>query len=96
MDLAFAYVETHPLELSANYPYTATLTACSYNASEGTGAITSYLDVAANTLSDGSIDSGPMKTALQLQPVSIGIAASSTAFQQYDGTGILGGTSCGT
>ena len=96
MNLAFTYVETHPLELSTNYPYTATETACSYNASEGTGAISSFKNVAVNTLSDGSIDPGAMKAALQLQPVSIGIAASSTAFQSYDGTGILGGTSCGT
>jgi hypothetical protein len=36
-----------------------------------------------------------MKAALALQPVSIGVAASSNAFQYYDGTGIIG-TGCGT
>jgi len=96
MTLAFTYVETHPLELSSDYKYTATETKCSYNANEGTGAITSYKNVAVVKASNGTYDSGPMKTALALQPVSIGIAASSTAFQSYDGTGLLGGTSCGT
>jgi len=45
MDLAFKYVETNPLELSTDYPYTATQTACTYNKSKGTGAISTYKNV---------------------------------------------------
>jgi hypothetical protein len=49
MDLAFTYVETNPLELSTDYPYKAANGSCSYNRSEGTGAITSYKNVAKKT-----------------------------------------------
>jgi hypothetical protein len=49
MDLAFTYVESNPLELSTDYPYKAVGGTCAYNSSEGTGAITSYKNVAKKT-----------------------------------------------
>jgi len=61
MDLAFKYVETNPLELSSNYPYAAADGTCTYNKSEGTGAITSYKDVPVKNNSKGKISSTPMK-----------------------------------
>jgi C1A family cysteine protease len=94
MDLAFKYVETSPLELSSDYPYKAADGTCSFNAAEGTGSITSYKDVPVKTQSNGKMSVHPMKAALALGPVSVGVAASSTAFQQYK-TGILN-KGCGT
>lgn len=94
MDLAFTYVETHPLELSSDYPYKAVVGSCTYNAAEGTGAITSYKNVPVKKNEKGKIHPGPMKNALKKGPVSVGVAASSTAFGNYSG-GILG-KGCGT
>jgi len=94
MDLAFVYVMTSPLELSTDYPYTAANGTCQYNASKGSGAIIGYLNVPKNMNSKNRIDTGPMKNALKKGPVSVGVAASSTAFQNYSG-GILG-KGCGT
>jgi len=85
MDLAFKYVETNPLELSGDYPYTAANGTCTYNASKGTGAITSYQNVQVKKNKHGKIRSGPFKHALKISPLSIGIAASSTAFNNYNG-----------
>lgn len=42
MDAAFEYVETAPLETSANYPYVAKKTSCTYSKSKGTGSISGY------------------------------------------------------
>jgi len=94
MDLAFTYVETHPLELSSNYPYKAVDGSCTYNAAEGTGAITSYKNVPIKKNKKGTLHPGPMKNALKKGPVSVGVDASSTAFGNYSG-GILG-KGCGT
>lgn len=80
MDLAFTYVTTSPLELSTDYPYKAADGTCSYNAAEGTGMITGYKNVPKTMNSKNRIDTGPMKNALKLGPVSVGVAASSTAF----------------
>jgi hypothetical protein len=55
---------------------------CETNGS-GTGRISSYGAVQVRKASNGKINPGPIKEALQKGPVSVGVAASSTAFQSY-------------
>jgi len=48
MDYAFEYVETAPLELEADYPYTGhhnMFSRCKYDASKGVGKVAGYQDV---------------------------------------------------
>lgn len=89
MDLAFTYVETHPLQLSTEYPYVAKDSTCT-NPTNGTGKISSYKDVAQvkDRKNAKKLTVHPMKKALLLGPVSVGVAASSKAFQNYQ-SGVL-------
>merc|ERR1711907_91721 len=48
MDYAFQYIETAPLMLEADYPYTGThsfLSKCKYDSSKGVGKVVGYTDV---------------------------------------------------
>ena len=99
MTLAFAYVENNPLELSTDYPYVFAQTkagSCTYNANKGTGSISTYKNVPQNKNSEGVISSAPMKNALKIGPVSVGVAASSNAFQQYTSGILTNEKGCGT
>lgn len=76
MDLAFEYIETHPLMTEAEYPYTGKhtiLTKCKYDASQGIGTVTNYNDVTANSPSQ-------LMAAIEKQPVSIAVEADKNVF----------------
>lgn len=76
MDNAFKYIEKYPLELEADYPYTARDGTCSYVATKAQGQVKAFTDV-----STGSPDQ--LKAALNKQPVSVAIEADQTSFQMY-------------
>jgi len=86
MDNAFKYIETAPLELEADYAYTARDGSCKYDASKGVGKVSSYTDVTPNSPAQ-------LKAALNKAPVSIAIEADQIAFQGYTSGVITSG--CG-
>lgn len=92
MDYAFIYAQSNPLETDANYPYTSGTTlkagSCKYSASQGTTSVTGYYNVPAKNVS-------AMKAALDKQPVSVAVEASTGTFQYYT-SGVITGTACGT
>ena len=45
MENAFTYIEAHPLETEADYPYSARGGTCKYDASKGVGKVKSYANV---------------------------------------------------
>lgn len=84
---AFEYAESNPIELETNYRYTGRDGRCSYSKSKGEVSVRSYKNVSRNS-------SSALLSAIQQQPVSVVIAASSRAFQSYT-SGVLS-TGCGT
>lgn len=87
MDNAFQYIETKPLELEADYPYTALDGTCSYSSSKGVGTVATYADVTQSAYQ--------LKAAVAQGPVSVAIEADQTVFQSYT-TGVITSSSCGT
>ena len=87
MDAAFDYIVSNPLELEADYPYTARDGSCSYVKTKGVGKVTGYSDVPANSAAQ-------LKAALVKQPVSVAIEADQASFQTYT-SGVLT-KNCGT
>jgi len=87
MDYAFKYIETNPLELEADYPYTARDGSCHYVKTKGVGKVKSYADVTPNQVA-------ALKAAVTQQPVAIAIEADQSAFQMYTSGVITKG--CGT
>ena len=78
MDTAFKWIETHPLMLEADYPYTArTGRTCKYVASKGVGKVASYKDVAQDSTG------GQLRAALAKGPVSVAVEADQFVFQGY-------------
>ena len=86
MQLAFKYIEAHPLMLEADYPYTAK-DGGKCMATTGPGVIKSHGDV-----KKGDVSS--MKAAIMGEPVSVAIEADKPIFQQYK-SGVISGSSCG-
>jgi len=86
MDYAFEYIEKNPLELEAEYPYTAKNGKCKYVASKGVGLVKSYKDVASGSATQ-------LRAAVAQQPVSVAIEADQFVFQGYTGGIITSG--CG-
>lgn len=87
MDTAFKYIETNPLELEADYPYTAKNGKCKYVASKGVGKVVSYHDVQSGSASQ-------LQAGINIEPVSVAIEADQFVFQGYTGGIIQSG--CGT
>jgi xylem cysteine proteinase len=87
MDYAFQYVETAPLMLEDDYPYTARQGTCQYVSSLGEGKVRSFKDVSRD--SSGQ----QLQAAIQNSPVSVAIEADQFAFQGYSGGVITSG--CG-
>lgn len=77
MDNAFKYIETNPLELESDYPYTAKDGSCNYVSSKGIGKVKSFKDVSQDT--SGS----QLKAAIAKGPVSVAIEADQLVFQFY-------------
>lgn len=77
MNYGFEYAETSPLELEADYPYTAKDgKVCKFQPAKGGGKVKSYNTVA-------SLDTDQLKAALMKGPVSVAIEADDPTFQQY-------------
>jgi len=87
MDNAFKYIETNPLELESNYPYTGRDGSCSYTKSKGVAKVAGFKDVAAGSASQ-------LKAAIAKGPVSVAIEADQSVFQMYTGGVITAG--CGS
>jgi len=85
---AFKYTESHPLELEADYPYTALDGSCVYNKDNGVVGATDYVMV-----ESANVDA--FKSALNKQPVSVSIEADKLVFQTYK-SGIFSSSKCGT
>lgn len=77
MDNAFRYIETNPLELESEYPYTARDGSCKYEASKGVGKVVGFKDVSRDTTG------GQLRAAVAKNPVSIAIEADQFVFQGY-------------
>ena len=88
MDYAFMYVESHPLQLESDYPYTARDGSCKYVASKGVGKVRTFKDVSRDT--SGS----QLMAALAKGPVSVAIEADQFVFQGYTSGVITSG--CGS
>ena len=88
MDTAFQYIETSPLMLEADYPYTARDGTCKYDTSKGVGKVKSFKDVSPDGSGKG------LQAALQRGPVSVAVEADQSAFQFYH-TGVVT-HGCGT
>ena len=88
MDYAFKYIESNPLELESEYPYTAKNGKCSYTKSMGVGAVKSFTDVSSGSASQ-------LKAALAKGPVSVAIEADKMIFQSYT-SGVITSKTCGT
>ena len=88
MSKAFEYIESNPLELEDDYPYTGRKSRCSYLQSMGKGQVVSYTDVSADT------SGAQLKAALANGPVSVAIEADQFVFQGYSSGVITSG--CGT
>lgn len=90
MDNAFKYIEQAPLELEADYPYTARKAfSCKYDSSKGVGKVGNYVDVRSDSTGAN------LKAALAKGPVSVAIEADKAVFQSYT-SGVITGSSCGT
>merc|ERR1712046_548966 len=92
MDNAFKYIETSPLMLEADYPYTAShhfWNKCKYDASKAVGKVAGYTDVKTDATGAN------LKAALANGPVSVAIEADQSVFQMYTG-GVITSSKCGT
>jgi len=92
MDYAFTYIETAPLMLEADYPYTGThsfLSKCKYDSSKAAGKVGGYTDVQSDATGAN------LKAALANGPVSVAIEADKTVFQSYT-SGVITSSACGT
>ena len=88
MEGCFDYYKTSKAMTEDSYPYTGSKDSCKYSAPNGVVQTTGYQYADSN---------GPvsMLEALKVQPLTIGIAASSEEFNYYS-SGILSSKKCGT
>lgn len=84
MDYGFKYIKDNGISLESDYPYHATDGTCNQSVNKTAVKVTGFVDVPATE--------DDLKIAVSKQPVSVGIAASSFAFQFYK-TGVYS-TSC--
>ena len=77
MDNAFKYIESNPLELENDYPYTGVDGRCQYLPQSGVGKVAGFQDVQATAMQ--------LKTAINKGPVSVAIEADQLVFQFYNG-----------
>lgn len=86
MTNSFNYYKSYPAMRRGSYPYTGVRGTCRY--SNGVLRTTGYVNVAKN-------DPTAHMNALQGQPITAAIAASSSIYRYYK-SGIISSTSCGT
>lgn len=87
MTNSFNYLKKYKSMTRVSYPYTGSASTCKYNAASGVISTTGYVNVAKN-------DPSAHLDALQNGPVSIAIAASSSAIQFYK-SGVITSSGCG-
>ena len=88
MFAALTYASTNPLQLEADYPYTAKNGKCAYNQSKAVVKTTQVSKVKAGS-------SSQLQAALAQATVSVAIEADTAVFQGYTG-GVLNSAKCGT
>jgi len=88
MDAAFDYVKTTPLQLEADYPYTAQDGNCAYKKGKGKVQLKGHKDVTPESPSQ-------LEAAVAQGPVSVAIEADTDVFQSYS-NGIISSEDCGT
>ena len=88
MTTSFNYLKTSKSVTRASYAYTGVRGTCKYNAANGVVSTIGYTNVAAG-------NPAAHIAALQTQPISVAVAASSSVYQLYK-SGIISSTSCGT
>ena len=86
MDYAFQYIEKNPLDLEADYRYTARNGTCKSSQHTGVATVAGYADVPHTA--------AQLKAALNKSTVSVAIEADQMAFQSYR-SGVIT-TGCGT
>lgn len=88
MTNSFNYLKTAKIMTMSSYPYVGRQSSCRYSASQGVVGTTGFVSVTKNSPS-------ALKQALQVQPVSIAVAAASSTFRLYK-SGIITSSACGT
>jgi cathepsin L len=88
MSYTFNYLKANSIMLESDYTYTARQGTCKYSSSKGKFKVTSYVNLPKN-------DPKALLEAVNKQPVSVALRASSSVFQLYK-SGIISSTSCGT
>ena len=88
MTNAYNYLKAYSSMNRVSYPYVGVKGTCKYNAANGLLKTIGYKNVAKN-------DPNAHIAALQLGPVSVAVAASSSTFRLYK-SGIISSTACGT
>ena len=88
MTKSFKYLQAFKSQNRASYPYTGVRGTCKYNSAQGLVNTNGYKNIASGDVN------GHM-AALQIAPISVAVAASSSVFMLYRG-GIMSSTGCGT
>ena len=91
MDNAFEYIEKNGISLESEYPYTSgsgVSGSCQTSKVNPVVTVTGFKDVPHK-------DETALKSALEMQPVSVAIEADKSAFQLYK-SGVLDSRTCGT
>ncbi|CDW72368.1 UNKNOWN [Stylonychia lemnae] len=88
MTNSFNYLKTAKIMTMSSYPYVGNQQQCRYSSSKGVVGVTSFVSVTKNSPS-------ALKQAIQVQPVSIAVAAAGSTFRLYK-SGIITSSACGT
>jgi hypothetical protein len=73
MTNCFNYLRSAKIQSESSYPYVGYRNSCRYNSNSGITGVTGYVNVAKNSVS-------AHLSALAKQPLSVGVAASSSVF----------------
>jgi len=88
MTNCYSYLKGAKLQSWSSYPYTGRQGACRYNPSQGIVGTRGFVNLPRN-------DPNALLKAVNIQPVSIAIASSSSYYRFYR-SGIMNSSSCGT
>jgi len=81
MDYAFTYIESNPLMLESDYPYTAREGTCKYDEAKGLGKVKGFKDVPQD--GHAAPQGAQLRAALKTGPVSVAVEADQSVFQFY-------------
>ena len=88
MTNCYNYLMAHTYATNAVYTYVAYQQSCKYNAANGIMTVNGYKNIASNAMAH--------MAAIQIGPISIGVAASTFAFQSYKSGILTASSGCGT